>query len=228
LISAVPSMRGGPRGLDVAVAAGAGDRPVEHVVDERALARAARPRHRHHHAEGDASPSRRAGCWRARRSGSCAPCSSRALRALRAEPGERAPDGEIHAPCELVRRPSKTSAPPCTPAPGPSSIARSQARITSGSCSITSTTLPRRELAHRPDERRGCLEVQPHRGLVEDEERARERGAERRGERDALRLAARERARLPIEREVAEAHALEVREPLESSARAISPCPSPA
>ena len=49
-------------------------------------------------------------------------------------------------------------------------------------------------------------------GLVEDEERVDEVAAERGGERDALRLAAGERPRLAVEREVVEADGDEVLE----------------
>ena len=48
--------------------------------------------------------------------------------------------------------------------------------------------------------------VQPDRRLVEDVQRVHQPGAQRIGERDTLRLAAGERARGPIERDVAQAH----------------------
>ncbi len=54
--------------------------------------------------------------------------------------------------------------------------------------------------------------VEADRGLVEHEERVDERRAERRREVDPLDLAARERARLPIERQVAETDRVEVRQ----------------
>ncbi|MEI2648588.1 MAG: hypothetical protein V9G15_06155 [Dermatophilaceae bacterium] len=79
-----------------------------------------------------------------------------------------------------------------------------------------------RELAHRDDERRDVGDVEADGGLVEDEERAGERRAERGRERHALRLAAGERARLAIEREVAEADAREVTEAIDELARAPS------
>ena len=71
----------------------------------------------------------------------------------------------------------------------------------------------RRELAEHRVQRRDVARMQADRGLVEHEQRAHERRAERGRERHALRLAAGERARLAIEREVAEADALEVRKP---------------
>ena len=65
--------------------------------------------------------------------------------------------------------------------------------------------------------------MQPHGGLVEDEQRAGERSAERRGERHPLRFTAGEGARLAIERQVAQANALQVAEP----ARQLGPCDVP-
>ena len=63
-----------------------------------------------------------------------------------------------------------------------------------------------REPPQHPAETGHVARVQAHGGLVEHVEHARERAAERRRERHPLRLAARERARLPAERQVAEAH----------------------
>src|SRR5205085_92714 len=54
---------------------------------------------------------------------------------------------------------------------------------------------------------------QPDRRLVEHEQRVDQRGAERGGEVDALHLAARERARLAIERQVAQADVAEEAQP---------------
>src|SRR5262249_9077672 len=68
------------------------------------------------------------------------------------------------------------------------------------------------EALHGLDEGRDVCRMEADRRLGEDEKRAGERGAERRGQGHALRLAARERARLAIEREVAEAHLRKVRE----------------
>jgi hypothetical protein len=59
---------------------------------------------------------------------------------------------------------------------------------------------------HHVDHAAHVARMQADGGLVEDEERIDERGAERRGEVDALHFAARERARLAIEREVAQSH----------------------
>ena len=55
--------------------------------------------------------------------------------------------------------------------------------------------------------------VQPHRRLVEDEERADEPRAERGGEGDPLRLPSRQRGRGAIEGQVVEPHVLEEGQP---------------
>ena len=77
--------------------------------------------------------------------------------------------------------------------------------MASGSCSTTTTVLPRsasrRRIAEQPPRVRG---VQADRRLVEDVEGPGQRAAERRGEADALRLAARERARRARERQIVE------------------------
>ncbi|MBV6422853.1 MAG: hypothetical protein NAOJABEB_00639 [Steroidobacteraceae bacterium] len=65
---------------------------------------------------------------------------------------------------------------------------------------------------HHLDHAPHVARVQPDRRLVEHEQRVDERGAERGGQIDALDLAARERARLAVEREVAEPHVDEVGE----------------
>ena len=69
------------------------------------------------------------------------------------------------------------------------------------------------ETAQHARELRGVARVEAHRGLVEHVHRARERAAERGRERHALRLAPRERARLPAERQVAEADVHEEAQP---------------
>jgi hypothetical protein len=70
----------------------------------------------------------------------------------------------------------------------------------------------RRDAAGHADEPRGVAGVQARGGLVEHHQRARERGAQRGGEGHALHLAAGERARRPVEREVPDAHVVEVPE----------------
>jgi hypothetical protein len=69
------------------------------------------------------------------------------------------------------------------------------------------------QAAHDADDAAHVARVQADGGLVEHEQRVDQRGAERRGEVDALHLAAGERARLAVEREVAEADLAQVREP---------------
>src|SRR2546430_10897857 len=66
---------------------------------------------------------------------------------------------------------------------------------------------------HDADDAPHVARVQADRGLVENEQRVDERGAERGREIDPLHLAARERAGLTIERQIAEPDVHEVREP---------------
>ena len=88
--------------------------------------------------------------------------------------------------------------------PGPRSITWSAARMMAGSCSTTTTVLPwsRRRWSRR-HQALGVARVQADRRLVEDVERVHERRADGGGQVDALELAARERARLAVERQVA-------------------------
>src|SRR6267143_1515953 len=66
---------------------------------------------------------------------------------------------------------------------------------------------------HHADHATHVARVQADRGFVQHEERIDERSAERRGEVDALHLSARERARLAVEREIAEADVVDVAQP---------------
>ena len=70
------------------------------------------------------------------------------------------------------------------------------------------------ELAQDRDEPFVVARVEANRRLVEHVERVDERGAERRREVDALRLAARERGRETIQRQVVEADVAEEPQPL--------------
>src|SRR5262249_5362592 len=65
---------------------------------------------------------------------------------------------------------------------------------------------------HDADHAADVAGMQPDRRLVEDEERVHQRGAERGREVDALHLAAGERARLPIEREIGKTDVGEITE----------------
>ena len=58
---------------------------------------------------------------------------------------------------------------------------------------------------HDADHALHVARMQADRGLIEHEQRVDQRGAERGGQIDALHLAARERARLAVERQIAEA-----------------------
>ena len=101
--------------------------------------------------------------------------------------------------------PSKTTLPPAVPAPGPRSTTWSAIAIVSGLCSTTSTVLPlsrslQQQLVHPLD----VVRVQPDRRFVEDVGDVGERGAEVADHLDPLGLSARQRARRPFEREVAQ------------------------
>ena len=192
------------------------DRLVEHLVDERRLARA---RHAGHAAE-----RRRAG-----------PSTSTSLEVVlrRAHDldvaGRRAPLRRHLDPCACPTRnwpvsdsstcidlarpcPAATIWPPCSPAPGPMSTRWSAARIVSSSCSTTSTVLPRsRSRSQRPDQLRVVALVQADRRLVEDVEHADQRRADLRRQADPLRLAARQRRRRAVHRQVADADVLQER-----------------
>ena len=69
------------------------------------------------------------------------------------------------------------------------------------------------QAVHRLDDPAHVARVQADRRLVEDEQGVDERGAERGRQVDALHLAARERAALAVEREVADADVAEVAQP---------------
>ena len=66
---------------------------------------------------------------------------------------------------------------------------------------------------HHADDAAHVARVQADRGLVEHEQGIDERSTKGRGEVDALHFAARQRARLPVERQVAEADLAQVAEP---------------
>src|SRR5438552_10621563 len=90
---------------------------------------------------------------------------------------------------------ANTTWPPRSPAPGPRSITWSAARMRVGSCSTTTTALPRSRAVENARQALRVAGVEADRGLVEHVERVDERGADGGGEIDALELAARERAR---------------------------------
>src|SRR5450755_1016302 len=101
--------------------------------------------------------------------------------------------------------PSKQTVPPAVPAPGPRSTTWSAIANVSGLCSTTSTVFalvpqPQQQVVHPLD----VMGVQTDGRLVEDVGDVGERGAEVADHLDALRLATRQRARRPVEREVAQ------------------------
>ena len=117
--------------------------------------------------------------------------------------------------------PKNTISPPRSPAPGPMSRMRSASSMICGSCSTTTSELPAsRRRFITPITRPHVARVQADRRLVEHEQRVHERRAERGGQVDALHLAAGQRARLAVEREVAQAHFAEIAEARRGSRRA--------
>ncbi len=96
--------------------------------------------------------------------------------------------------------------PPCSPAPGP------EVEQTVGGVHDLRIVLHHQQRVagvadalHHRDDAAHVARMQADRGLIEHEQRIDQRGAERGREVDALYFAARERARLPIERQVAQA-----------------------
>ena len=95
-------------------------------------------------------------------------------------------------------------------AAGPRSITWSARRMVSSSCSTTTSVLRLPASSReRVEQHRVVARMQADGGLVEDVADAVQVGAELRGEPDALRLAARERRRGAVERQVAQADVLE-------------------
>ena len=91
----------------------------------------------------------------------------------------------------------------------------SAARITSASCSTTTMVLPRSRSSSRMRiSRAGVAAVQPDGGLVEHVAGAHQARAEAGGELDALRLAAGERGREAVERQVLQADVVQELQPL--------------
>ena len=96
------------------------------------------------------------------------------------------------------------------PAPGPRSITQSAARMVSSSCSTTSTVLPRSRIPLRVAMQALVVAlVEADRRLVEHVEDAHQLRADLGREADALALAARERRRRAVERQVADADVVE-------------------
>ena len=192
----------------IPVALGALQRRVEHVVHERGLARAADAGHAGQHARAGSRRRCPSGCARSRRAragagssaarrvaGTGIASSSRRYFAVSdrgscSRPLERA--GEDDAAALLAGAEAHVDDVSAT-------------RIMSASCSTTSTVLPwSRSLRRMRDQPLVVARVQADRRLVEHVERADQRRAERRRQVDALRLAARQRRRQPIERQVVE------------------------
>ena len=174
-------------------------------MDERALARAGDAGHGDEHAERDvdgdvAQVVQRRRARPAARPSARAPSPSACGRSAKWRPVSVS---EARRP---ATSPSKTTVPPCVPAPGPMSTTWSAIAITCGSCSTTSTVLPLSRSAHQqPVDALHVVRVQADRRLVEDVRDVGQARAEVADHLDPLRLAARQRRRLAVEAQVAEA-----------------------
>ena len=103
--------------------------------------------------------------------------------------------------------PAATTSPPCSPAPGPMSTTKSAAA--DGVLVVLHDHHGVAQVAQalqRGDEPLVVALVQPDGGLVQNVEHAHEPGADLGGQPDALGLAAGERGRGPLQREVVQAH----------------------
>ena len=214
------------RALDLAVLAGSqlravqpvGDRAVQDLVDERGLARARHAGHAAEHPERELDvdllqvvlrraqdldrPAWACAAPAGRRSAACRPGTGRSATARPASPSPAVP-----------RRRSGRRA---RPRPGPRSTMWSAARIVPSSCSTTITVLPRsRSRVEHVEQLVVVALVQADRGLVEDVEHAHEARADLRREADPLRLAARQRGRRALQRQVADADRVEELQPLD-------------
>ena len=151
------------------------------------------------------------GCAARRRGSRSPPLRLAPLRRHRDLPlaGQVLAGERLRHPLHLRRAcPAATIWPPCSPAPGPRSTMWSAARIVPSSCSTTITVLPRsRSRVEHVEQLVVVALVQPDRGLVEDVEHAHEARADLRREPDPLRLAARQRGRRPLQRQVPDADA---------------------
>ena len=117
----------------------------------------------------------------------------------------------VHQPSSV---PENTTRPPCSPAPRP------EIDDVIGDLDHVGVVLDDQhrvalvaELAQDVDEPQVVARVQPDRRLIEHVQRADERRAERRRQIDALRLAARERRRQTVERQIVEPDVAQERQP---------------
>ena len=134
----------------------------------------------------------------------------------RPRPRQELPGQRLRDRLDLRRRArARRSAPPCSPAPGPMSTTWSAARIVSSSCSTTSTVLPRSRsrssVAISLALSRWCRPIDGSSSTYSTPD---ERRADLRRQPDPLRLAARQRRRAAVERQVAEADVVEEPQPL--------------
>ena len=182
----------------------------QHVARQRALARAADAGHRHQavqrhgHVDLLQVVQRRAVQLQRRRRrgprrGAAAAGAAAGAPASARSPSRRCAD-------RSATEPSATSVPPRLPAPGPMSIRCSARRIVSSSCSTTTSVLPLSlERLQRVQQDAVVARVQADGRLVEHVAHALQVAAQLRRQADALRLAAAERRRGAVQRQVAQA-----------------------
>ena len=212
--------------VDAVVRAGAqpraveavGDRAVEDLVDQRRLAGARDAGDGGEDAERELRRRSPSGCAGGRCGSTSSPSGSRRSFGHRDRALARRGTARSATPASLTicaGVPSATTSPPSSPAPGPMSTTWSAARIVPSSCSTTITVLPRsRSRSSVRDQALVVALVQADRGLVEDVEDADQARADLGREPDPLRLAARQRRRRALERQVADPDRVEEPEPL--------------
>ena len=208
--------------FDLAVRAGAQlravqpvrDRAEQDLVHERGLARPGHAGHAAEHAERELRRRSPSGCA-ARRPGS----RSQPLRLAAAPPGRRSaacrrrnwPVSDCETRLHLrPAGPRRRCWPPCSPAPGPEvddvvGGAHRALVVLDDDHGVAEVAQPRQHVQQLVV----VALVQPDRGLVEDVEHADQARPDLRREPDPLRLAAGQRRRRPLERQVADADAVE-------------------
>ena len=207
--------------LDLLVGAGpqlravqpVGDRAEEDLVHERRLARARDARHAAEDAERELDVDASSGCAARRRAPRSRPSGLPPLRRHVDLPlaGQELAGERLRDPLHLAPgSPRATIWPPCSPAPGPEvddvvGGAHRALVVLDHDHRVAEVAQPRQHV----EQLVVVALVQPDRRLVEDVEDAHEARPDLRREPDPLRLAARERRRRPLERQVADPDAVE-------------------
>ncbi len=122
-----------------------GHRLVEHLVDERGLARPRHARDAAEHAERNLGVDLAAGCAGSRPRSRCSRSGRRRFfgTSIARVPARNCPVADSSTAITSSGVPCAITWPPCSPAPGPRSTRWSAARIVPSSCSTTITVLPR-------------------------------------------------------------------------------------